>query len=100
MKSLIAVAALSLAGCSSTTVYEAAIGYNATAQMPWSQNSDGGFDGPRDTVRFTVRQESINGRYFCGYSHISHLSAGWPFNNDDEDWLDIIEAGVRFQSRR
>lgn len=98
MKSLIAVAALSLAGCSSTTVYEAAVGYNATEHMPWSQGSGGGFEGPHDTVRFTVRQESVDGKHFCGYSHTSHLSAGWPFNDKGEDWLDVVECGVRFRS--
>lgn len=106
MKRIVMVAALLLSGCSMAPahksgylVYEAAAGVNATKWMPWSQSSDGGFDGPQDTVRFTVRRESNNGRTFVSYSHISHLSAGWPINDKKEDWLDVIEFGVRFDSR-
>lgn len=96
-------ACLLLTGCASSggyTVYEVAGGVNVTKQLPWSKGQDGGFAGPQDTVRFTVRRESGNGRSFVGYSHISHLSAGWPINDRQEDWLDVIEFGVRFDSRR
>lgn len=95
MKALTAAVVLALSGCSTSPVYEVAAGFNATQYMPWSEGSGGGFDGPRDVVRFTVRQESRNGKRFCGYSHISHVSAGFPFNDQHEDWLDMVECGVR-----
>lgn len=94
---------LGLTGCSALpdtghTVYEAAVGANVTKNMPWSQHQDGGFAGPSDMVRLTVRHEFD--RAFVGYSHISHLSSGWPVNNErTEDWLDMVEFGVRFDSR-
>lgn len=81
------------------TVYEAAVGANVTKAMPWSRNLDGGFAGPDDTLRFTVRREHGNGRTFVSYSHISHLSSGWPANERAEDWLDVIEFGLRFDTR-
>jgi hypothetical protein len=108
MKRAVLLAALALTGCMTLppgsapgyTVYEAAVGANVTKSMPWSRNLDGGFAGPSDTVRFTVRREHGNGHTFVSYSHISHLSSGWPVNNErTEDWLDIIEFGVRFDSR-
>lgn len=86
--------ALLLSGCASNTVYEVAVGANVTDRMPWSAGRTGGFDGPRDTFRFTARHEM--GRTFVAYSHISHLSAGWPVNDRSEDWLDHVEFGVRF----
>lgn len=84
-----------LFGCAGQTVYEAAVGANVSSAMPWSNGSDGGFH-PSDTVRFTVRREDR--RTFCGFSHISHISAGAPFNSKSEDWLDMVECGVRFTS--
>jgi hypothetical protein len=97
----IAIAAVTLAGCSVTPssmedrfTLEAAAGVNVSKYMPWSSNLDGGFDGPTDTVRFTVRYE-INRISFCSLTHISHLSAGWPVNDKPEDWLDIAECGAR-----
>lgn len=106
VKRILAISVLLLSGCSTAPahkagylVYEAAAGVNITKVMPWSANSDGGFDGPDDTIRFTVRRESNDGRTFVSYSHISHLSAGWPVNGKKEDWLDVVEFGVRFDSR-
>lgn len=107
IRAVIILAAMSLSACTTLqpgatgyTVYEAALGANVTKAMPWSRNLDGGFAGPDDTVRFTVRREHANGRTFVSCSHISHLSSGWPVNNErTEDWLDICEFGVRFDSR-
>ena len=106
MKRIFAITALLLSGCSTAPahkagylVYEVAVGANVTKTMPWSQSRDGGFAGPQDTIRFTIRRETNDGRMFCGYSHVSHLSAGRPFNDRAEDWLDVIECGVRFDSR-
>jgi hypothetical protein len=99
MKATALLYAIVLASCSgcAVTVYEAAVGANVTKYMPWSEGRSGGFDGPTDVVRFTVRQESRDGRRFRGFSHISHLSAGWPVNGKSEDWLDMIECGYRFR---
>lgn len=99
-KLLAFAAALALSGCAGTTVYEAALGVNTSRSMPWSQGQDGGFSGGRDTVRFTVERESLDGRHFCGVTHISHLSHGWPVNDQPEDWLDMFECGVRMRSGR
>src|SRR3990172_2062013 len=99
---------LALTGCSAMpdsvgpghTIYEAAIGANVTKSMPWSRNLQGGFAGPDDVARFTVRREHSNGRTFVSFSHISHLSSGWPVNSErNEDWLDVVEFGLRFDSR-
>lgn len=98
MSRLIALALVCAAtsGCASQTVYEAALGRNITQNMPWSKGQDGGFRGGTDTVRFTVRQESPSKRTFVSYSHVSHLSTGAPFSSKPEDWLDVVEVGVRF----
>lgn len=75
---------------------EIALGVNVSPHMPWSiDGADGGFDGPIDTVRFSLRA-SYGNNTFLQYSHISHLSTGWPVNDEQEDWLDIIEFGVKF----
>jgi hypothetical protein len=108
MKTALALACLMLTGCSilpngerpGHTIYEAAAGANVTKAMPWSRNLQGGFAGPDDTLRFTIRREHGNGRTFVSYSHISHFSSGWPVNDErTEDWLDVVEFGVRFDSR-
>lgn len=95
MKALILGAAL-LSGCTftqdSSTYFESALGINASKEMPWSQGQNT-FEGPRDTIRFSIRHE--NGASFCSFSHISHLSAGFPFNDEEEDWLDMFECGMR-----
>lgn len=78
-----------LMGCAGTTSFEVALGYGLT---------DGGFAGPDDTVRFTLRRD--HGRTFCALTHISHITAGKPFNDRHEDWLDIVECGLRFGVRR
>lgn len=90
------------AGCSSLperTSLELAVGANVSRNMPWSNGQDGGFAGPTDTVRLTVRHD-IDDRTFCAYNHTSHLSAGWPVNDRAEDWLDTVECGLRFGKRR
>ncbi len=95
-----ALISLAITGCASHTVYEASVGTNVTQSMPWSGGQDGGFYGPKDVVRFAVRQESDSGRFFVEYAHTSHLSAGWPVNDHAESWLDTVSVGVRFDSRR
>jgi hypothetical protein len=100
LKVLLLIVAAALSGCAGTTVYEGAVGAKVTQYMPWSRGHGGGFDGPNDTVRLSVRREDERGRTFCGLTHVSHMSAGWPFNNRDEDWLDIFECGVRFAPNR
>lgn len=92
------LAALALSGCASTgsrTVYEAAVGVNSTQYMPWSQGRSGGFDGPTDVAHFAVRTEYANGVY-VEWRHLSHLSAGAPFNDKPEDWVDSVNVGYRF----
>lgn len=89
-------------GCSNVPrqlSFESAVGVNVSGSMPWSQGHDGGFAGPNDTVRFSVRYD-ISERSFCQLSHTSHLSAGWPVNGKSEDWLDVIECGTRFRGGR
>ena len=75
---------------------EVALGTNVSQYMPWSQGQSGGFSGATDTVRFTIRKEVTKSLY-VGYSHISHLSVGWPVNNKQEDWLDVVEVGYQFK---
>lgn len=102
LKSSLLVASMVLAGCSAIperTSFEVAVGANVTSRMPWSNGQSGGFDGPTDTVRFTVRYD-VSDRSFCAYNHVSHLSAGWPVNDQPEDWLDTVECGLRFGKRR
>lgn len=96
----LAAAAAVIAGCASVPPsLEIAVGANVSEHMPWSQDGDGGFDGPKDTVRFTVRYD-ISDVTFCSLNHVSHLSAGWPVNSRREDWLDTIECGVSFGGKR
>lgn len=99
MLRLTLITCLALCGCAGTTVYEVSAGYNASDSMPWSRGERGGFDGPRDVVRFAVRHEQQNG-LFVEWAHTSHLSAGWPVNSEREDWLDAVSVGVRFTQER
>lgn len=99
---ILLAAALAAGGCAEIPrqlSFESAVGVNTTRWMPWSQGNDGGFAGPSDTVRFSVRYET-SASSFCQVSHTSHLSAGWPFNGKSEDWLDVIECGTRFRGGR
>lgn len=101
-KMFVLVALAALSGCASIPreiTGEVAVGANVSKMMPWSQSRDGGFAGPSDTVRFSVRYD-MSDSSFCQASHVSHLSAGWPFNDKTEDWLDVVECGVRFGTRR
>ncbi len=95
---LVVMCEVCLSGCAGTTVYEAAVGRNVSKYLPWSEGADGGFAGPSDTFRFTVRREHLNGRTFVSYPHVSHISEGWPFNDRKEDWIDMVEFGVRFEA--
>jgi hypothetical protein len=90
--------AVLLSGCASQTVYEAAVGANVTSSMPWSQGRSGGFAGPQDVAHFAVRTEYQNG-VFVEWRHLSHFSAGAPFNDKPEDWVDSINVGYRFVQR-
>jgi hypothetical protein len=58
---------------------------------------DGGFAGPRDTIEFAFVWRSLDQRWFVKLSHISHLSAGPPFNNKPEDFLERLEFGYRWR---
>lgn len=85
-----------LCGCAGYNSLEIAGGVNVTEHMPWSHGTRGGFEGPDDTIRFSVRRDHADSPTFIEYSHVSHLSVGWPVNNEPEDWLDVVEFGVRF----
>lgn len=94
--------AASLSGCAGYNVYELAGGYDTSRHMPWSHGQSGGFDDTgecNDTLRFTARRESANGRLFASVTHISHLTCGWPVNDKPERWLDVVEVGVRIGPR-
>lgn len=84
-----------LTGCA-TTVYtfEASVGANVTKHMSGA-GYGGGFDGPRDVVQFAVQAQQ--GRGFCEFRHLSHLSAGAPFNDRREDFVDMLSCGVRLR---
>ena len=75
---------------------EIALGANISQYMPWSGGEQGGFEGPVDTARFSLRADFKN-LTFVQYSHISHMSRGWPVDNQPEDWLDVVEFGVKFK---
>ena len=84
---------------------EVSVGANVTEylsgrnQAPDGSNYDGGFAGPRDTIEFALVWRSDSGRFFCKLSHISHLSAGPPFNSRPEDFLERLEFGYRWRLR-
>jgi len=81
--------------CADGVYGEVALGVNITEHMPWSQGYSGGFDGGRDTIKLTLGMEKAD--KFIRFSHISHLSRGWPANEETEDWVDILEIGVKFK---
>jgi hypothetical protein len=98
---LAAMAALSLTAAVPAAhadfLFDAAVGYNVTKDAPWTHpGEDGGFAGPKDTVRFTFTWIPKDDGVFVSYSHVSHLSTGWPVNNKPEDYIDMIEVGYRF----
>jgi hypothetical protein len=82
---------------------EVSVGANITPLLSgnpkFGAGSDGGFEGPRDTIEFAVVWRSDSGRWFCKLSHISHLSAGPPFNDRPEDFLERLEVGYRWRMR-
>jgi hypothetical protein len=65
----------------------------APLAQPMPQCQAGGFDGPRDTIEFALIWRSDDRRWFCKLSHLSHLSAGWPFNDEPEDFVERLECG-------
>lgn len=87
-----AMAAMSIASISEAKadlVLDVAVGYNATLE-------EGDFDGARDTARFTLTWMPKEDGFFVSYTHLSHFSVGWPVNNKDEDYADLLEVGYRF----
>lgn len=87
-----ALAALSMTAASPAAhadiTFDVAVGYNATLE-------EGGFQGPRDTARFTLKWAPTES-FFVSYTHLSHFSVGWPVNDKKEDYADLIEVGYRF----
>ena len=87
-----ALAALSMTAVSpaahADVTFDVAVGYNATLK-------EGGFNGPRDTARFTLKW-APNESFFVSYTHLSHFSVGWPVNDKKEDYADLLEVGYRF----
>ena len=83
---------------------EIALGYNFTEHSPFTQDGyDGGFAGPKDTFRGTIRyvfpvvwrpSRCTALQPALAYTHISHVSAGPPLNDKPEDYIDIFEATV------
>lgn len=96
MKGLILIAAYALSGCAGTTVYEASVGVNVSDSTPWSDGSNGGFEGGREIANLAIRQEHTSGM-FVEFRHVSHFSRGWPVNDKREDWIDSVNVGYRFQ---
>lgn len=90
---LLAAALPALSGCLTTMTYEVAAGVNVAGDMPWTRDSD--FDC-NDALRLTARRESDDGRRFVAFTHISSISCGWPVNDKPEQWLDLVEAGLKF----
>jgi hypothetical protein len=68
--------------------FDVAVGYNTTMK-------EGGFQGPRDTARFTLKWAPTES-FFVSYTHLSHFSVGWPVNDKKEDYADLLEVGYRF----
>lgn len=56
---------------------------------------DSGMEGPLDTARFAFRYERPSG-FFVALTHVSHVSAGKPFNDRVESYVDILEIGKQF----
>lgn len=83
---------------------EIALGYNFTKISPFTaRGADGGFAGPDDTFRSTIRYvfpvawrptRCTAVQPAVGYTHFSHVSAGPPFNDKPEDFIDIFEASL------
>lgn len=96
MKIVTVVAAALLSGCAgSIPVYEMAAGYNAGEDLPIAYNTR---IQCKDTLRVTAKREASNGS-FVGLTHISSPSCGWPFNDKTEDWMSLVEIGIRFDGR-
>lgn len=76
--------------------FDVAAGYNFSEVV----SEGGGFDGPKDTARFSLTWQPDDANWFVSYTHVSHWSAGWPVNNEPEDWVDMIEIGYRFNLSR
>ena len=84
-----------LSACAGTQVtVEASVGANVTKSLTGA-GYEGGFSGPRDVAQLAIQIQ--RGRGFCELRHISHLSAGPPFNNRPEDFGDFISCGLRLR---
>lgn len=86
----IVMAALLLTGSNAyADVYlDVAIGYNVMSKYETML-------GPKDTARFTLTWQPKEEGWFASYTHVSHLSAGFPFNNKEEDELNLFEVGYK-----
>lgn len=95
MRKILAFAALAVMSIASISeakadlVLDVAVGYNASLER-------GGFEGPHDTARFTLTWMPKEDGFFVSYTHLSHFSVGWPIDNKDEDYVDLLEVGYRF----
>jgi hypothetical protein len=84
---------------------EISVGANVTEHLSGSGrfnngvSYDGGFAGPKDTIEFALVWRSDSGKWFVKLSHISHLTAGPPFNSRPEDFLERLEFGYRWRLR-
>lgn len=89
-------ACLVLPGCAGTLyTFEASVGTNVTKSLTGA-GYDGGFAGPKDVAQIAIQAQ--RGRGFCELRHISHISAGPPFNNKVEDFIDMLSCGLRIRA--
>lgn len=101
-----AVALAAMSGCASTnTVLRVGVGYDITDKINGCVRGiyGCGHAGTRETATLEILwAPSIRPGPYAGYSHKSHYSTGFPFNNKlDADFSDEIAAGyfVQFGER-
>lgn len=91
----VALLALSTPSFADEVYLDLSLGYNMGTILPWGGSDGGGFEGPKDIAKISVVWESDNG-FYAAYTHISHLTAGPPFNAREEDQIDMFEFGKKF----
>jgi len=51
--------------------------------------------GPKDIARFTITWMPKEQGFYTSFTHVSHWSAGKPFNNKLEDEMNVFEVGYK-----
>ncbi len=84
MKKLFIISLILLSSCA-----------NVSSKISLGKNVNSSFDGGDGQIVFQTEYR-FNEDYSCEYTHVSHLTSGYPFNNDHEEVVDVFSCSYNF----